>query len=384
MLTDTKIRTTKPAEKPIRLPDSGGMYLEIRPNGSRLWRMYYRIAGKRNLYAIGAYPEITLQDARKAREAAKELIKQGIHPSRHRQTATDEKLSANQATFKAVSDQFLALRKSSWSASYQSQFERGLRMYILPKIGKMPIATIKPAHILQIMNDANSKGGPVVAIACRAFVGRVFRHAIISLLCEYDPSAPLSGYIKRGDIEHARPYDYKALVKAMQDYQGKRQTAIGVELLTLTALRTGELIGGIWGEIDWARNQWAIPANRMKMRRPHIVPLTEKAVALLRELKGITGKSEIMFPNKRDKRRPMCRLSIMRAMQYSGFKEHSGHDARATFSTAAHESGLWRSEVIEMQLSHADSNVIRGIYNHAAYLDERRRMMEWWASEVYS
>jgi integrase len=386
MLTDTKIRNTKPGEKPIKLTDGGGLYLEVRPTGAKLWRYRYRIAGKENVFAVGEYPALGLANARAIRSSARELVKQGIHPAHNRQSEKAAQVSENANTFKAVALEWIEQRKSKWTPYYFRQIDRFLNADVYPYIGSLPIRNVTAAHLLEIVKRIEKRGAETVALNVRQWCSAIFRYAVATLRADIDPAAALRGAIHRPKVVHHKPMTRKQVadfVKALEGYAGYRTTVIALRLMLLTFVRTVELRAAYWAEIDLERAEWRIPAERMKMREPHIVPLSRQAVELLRELHTYTGGRGMLFPNYRNPKTCMTATTLNRALERMGFNGKdsigfSAHGFRATASTILNEIGF-RPDVIERQLAHAERNKVRASYNQAEYLEERRAMMQQWA-----
>ena len=389
-LTDAKIRNTKPVDKPLKLTDGGGLYLEVRPTGTRLWRLRYRIDGKENVFAIGGYPEIGLADARDAREKAKPLIRQGIHPSHNRQAERLANSAANANTFEAVAREWIKKTAPSWTPYYLRQVERFMAADVFPFVGKLPIRNVSAAHLLEILNRIEGRGAVTVALLVRQWSSAVFRYAVATLRADADPAAALKGAIQRPRVQHHKPLTRDQIAefsKALEQYGGYRATVIALRLMLLTFVRTVELRKAEWIEFDLDRAEWRIPGERMKMREPHIVPLSSQAVALLRELATHTGGRRQLFPNLRNPNEYMTATTLNRALERMGFNGKdsigfSAHGFRATASTMLNEMGF-RADVIERQLAHAERNKVRASYNQAEYLEERRQMMQAWAEYLH-
>ncbi len=386
MLTDTKIRNAKPGDKPIKLPDSNGLYLEVRPTGAKLWRYRYRIAGKENVFAVGEYPAIGLAEARAIRADARELVKQGIHPAHDRKACMAAQVAENANTFKAVAVEWAEQRKKKWTPYYARQVDRFLNTDVYPYIGTLPIRNVTAAHLLEIVKRIEKRGAETVALVVRQWCSAIFRYAVATLRADHDPAATLKGAIHRPKVEHHKPLSREQVatfVKALDDYGGYRTTVIALRLMLLTFVRTVELRAAQWAEIDLDRAEWRIPAERMKMREPHFVPLSHQAVELLRELNTYTGGRDFLFPNYRSPRACMTPTTLNRALERMGFNGKdsigfSAHGFRATASTILNEMGF-RPDVIERQLAHKERNKVRAAYNQAEYLEERRAMMQQWA-----
>lgn len=388
-LTDARIRTTKPGIKPLKLADGGGLYLEVRLSGKKLWRYRYRIADKENLFALGEYPEISLAEARTEHDKARSLVKQGVHPSHNRQAERLSTHLANANTFEAVAIEWISKKAGRWTPYYRRQVENFLGADVFPYIGKLPIRSVTAAHLLEIIRRIEERGAATVALLVRQWSSAIFRYAVATLRADSDPAAALRGAIHRPKVEHSKPLtrgQIKDFLDALEKYGGYRTTVIALRLLLLTFVRTVELRKALWSEMDLENAEWRIPAERMKMREPHIVPLSRQAVVLLEELQTYTGGRGLLFPNYRRPKDCMTATTVNRALERMGFNGRgsigfSAHGFRATASTLLNEMG-YRSDVIERQLAHAERNKVRASYNHAEYMDERKAMMQEWADLV--
>lgn len=385
-LSDARIRQAKPSARPVKIADGQGLFIEIRPNGSKLWRYTYRIDGRSNLFAIGAYPEVSLADARAALLAARKLVKQGIHPSHERARTRAEQVTENDNTFQAVAREWVEARRPTWSAKYAAQVEHYLERDIYPRIGRRPMRSITSQDVLLILRALAARDARTVAILVRQIISQVFVFAVRSLRADGDPASVLRGYIVRAPVKHAdaKPADVVAdMMQRLRAYPGNRPTVLAIELLLLTFVRTAELRFAAWSEFDLDRALWTIPAERMKKRRKHLVPLSRQAVAILRELHEVTGANRHLFPNLRRPRDVMSAATINHALERMGFPRtyFTGHDFRATASTHLYEMG-YRDELVEMQLAHAKRDKVAAVYNHAQYLPERTTMMQAWADLV--
>lgn len=404
-LTDSQIRNTKPGEKPVKLTDGGGLYLEVRPTGAKLWRYRYRIAGKENVFAIGEYVQapngeakektlarrnagmLTLAEARVRLEEWRALVKQGIHPAHNRQAARLANHAENANTFEAVAREWIAKKKPGWTPYYLRQVERFLEADVFPYIGSLPIRSVTAAHLLEIVRRIEGRGAASVALLVRQWASAIFRYAVATLRADTDPASALKGAIHRPKVEHHKPLSRDQVadfVKALDTYGGYRTTVIALRLMLLTFVRTVELRAAHWAEFDLERAEWRIPAERMKMREPHIVPLSRQAVELLTELHTHTGGRSFLFPNYRNPKTCMTATTLNRALERMGFNGKdsigfSAHGFRATASTMLNELS-YRSEVIERQLAHAERNKVRASYNQGEYMEERRAMMQQWAN----
>ena len=396
-LTDAKIRNTKSEAKPVKLVDGGGLYLEVRPSGAKLWRYRYRIAGKENVFAVGEYfndkrgGHVSLDEARSERDKARALVKQGIHPAHHRQAERLATHAENANTFEAVALEWIAKKKPGWTPYYLRQVERFMQADVFPKIGKLPIRSVTAAHLLEIVKLIEGRGAETVAVLVRQWASAIFRYAVATLRADSDPAAALKGAIHRPKVEHHKPMTRDQIgdfVQALDGYAGYRTTVIALRLMLLTFVRTVELRGAEWSEFDLDRAEWRIPAERMKMREPHTVPLSWQAVELLRELHTYTGGRTFLFPNYRNPKACMTATTLNRALERMGFNGKdsigfSAHGFRATASTILNETGF-RPDVIERQLAHAERDKTRASYNQAEYMPERVAMMQQWADMVDS
>lgn len=386
-LTDTAIKNAKPKDKPYKLSDGGGLYLYVSTTGAKLWRYKYRIAGKEGIFSIGVYPETSLAKAREEHLKARELVNLSTHPTHDRQLKKLVEQHEAGSTFKAIANEWIDKNTGRWSPYYLRQVKKIMESDVLPKIGVLPIKQVTAVHILKIMQCAEGRGAETIAILIRQWCSAIFRYAAASLRADADPAAALKGVVIRPKIKHNRPLSSKEipqLVAALQKFGGFRSTRIAIELLLLTFVRTVELRKATWGEIDLDNAIWRIPAARMKMKTEHIVPLSIQAAALLTELKGITGASNWLFPNYRRPDDCMTATTINRALERMGFNGKntigfSAHGFRGTASTILYELG-YRTEVIEKQLAHSESNTVKRAYNQAQYLDERAVMLQEWAS----
>lgn len=403
MLTDSTIRNAKPVDSPFKLTDSNGLYLEVRPSGNKLWRYRYRIAGKENIFALGEYVKepngetaeqakariagghLTLAEARIERDKARALVKQGIHPAHNRAALKASQVAGNANTFEAIAREWIEKKKTGWQPYYLRQVENFLKSDVFPHIGNLPIRSVTAAHLLEIVQRAEKRGAATVALLLRQWSSAIFRHAVATLRADSDPAAALKGAIHRPKVEHAKPLTRKQipeLLKELDKFGGYRTTAIAMRLLMLTFVRTVELRGAEWKEFDLDAGEWRIPAERMKMREPHNVPLSSQAVELLRELHTLTGGQRWLFPNQRQPKQCMSATTLNRALERMGYGgKFSAHGFRATASTILNEMG-YRPDVIERQLAHKERNKVRASYNQAEYLAERKTMMQAWADLI--
>jgi len=386
-LTDTRIRNAKPQAVPVKLPDGGGLHLELRPTGSKLWRYRYRLHGKENVFALGEYPTLSLADARKARDDAKKLVKQGTNPAHSRKLDRLTAAKASRDTFEAVALEWSASRavECKWSDSYRQGVKRILDADLLPALGKLPMRRIKAAHLLAALRDIEKRGARTVAAKARFLSSEIWRYAVATLRADSDLAASLPGAVRMPDHEHhpslARD-EIPAFLAALGNYSGRKETAAAIKLLLLLFPRPGELLGASWAEFDLDAALWRIPAERMKMGEEHLIPLPSQAVERLRGLKFLTGKHPHLFPHRDQRHKPMTDSALRQALRSLGYsRKLTPHGFRATASTALNEMG-YRGDWIEKQLAHEERKRSRGSYNHAIYLEDRRTMLQGWADLI--
>ncbi len=394
-LTNTAIQAAKPSDKPYKLIDANGLHLEVRPSGAKLWRYRYRIDGKENMFALGEWfadkhaGHVSLEAARRGRDDARALVKQGVHPAHNRKESVRKQITRNDNTFRVVAEEWIARKERNWSPRYAKQLKHVLKTDIYPAIGSRPIDGINAQDILEILVEVEKRGANAFAHLIRQWTSAIFRYAVATLRAESDPSAALRGAIVRNRVKHARALtrdQIKSLLEAINVYRGEPATLFGLQLMLITFVRTIEMRGARWGEINFAKSEWRIPADRMKMREEHIVPLSKQAVAILKALYIVNGHREFLFPNRRNPKTYITSTTLNRALERMGFLGDgsvgfSAHGFRATASTMLNEAGF-RSDVIERQLAHHERNNVRASYNHATYMDERRVMMQVWADMI--
>jgi integrase len=384
MLNDTAVRTAKPCKRPVKLSDSGGLYLLVAPHGSKLWRLAYRFGGKQKTLAMGAYPTVTLKAARDKREEAKRLLANGIDPSMQRRLYRQNTSTGN--TFKAVAAEVLAKLEKEGRADATLTKIRWVLDFAYPAFGDRPIAEIKVPELLSVLRRVEARGRYETARRLRSTCGTVFRYAIATGRAERDPSADLRGVLTAPKVNHRAaivdPVGIGALLRAIDGYDGLPTTKAALRLAPLVFVRPGELRHSEWAEFDLAAAEWRIPSAKMKMRRAHRVPLSRQALDVLRDLKPISGGGRFLFPSVRGAVRPMSENTLNAALRRLGYgaNEMTAHGFRAMASTRLNEMSGWNPDAIERQLAHQEQDDVRRAYLHAAeYWPERVKMMQAWA-----
>ncbi len=379
-LTDTAIRNLKPSPKACKLFDGGGLFLLVKPNGARLWRMKYRVDGREKLISFGQYPDVPLKSARERRDEARRQLAAGVDPSAKRQAER----AAHADTFEAIAREYLELKAKSLSARTYAKKLGRFEAFAFPYIGKLPIKAITAVQLLTALRRVEERGKHETAHRVRAECGEVFRYAVATGRAERDPTTDLRGalapVVVRNHPAITEPLKIGQLLRAIDGYEGQPATECAFKLLPLVFVRPSELRCAEWAEIDLESAEWRIPGSRMKMREQHIVPLSRQAVALLRELQPITGAGRYLFPSLRTTERPISNNTLNAALRRLGYSgdEMVSHGFRSMASTCLNEQG-WHPDLIELQLAHAERNKVRAAYNRATRLAERRKMMQAWA-----
>jgi integrase len=323
VLTDKAVKSAKPGVdgQAVRLWDGGGLYLQVGKTGSRLWRYKYRLGGKENVFALGAYPEVSLAQARDRHKEARELVEKGVAPRSQREIEKVKAIAVAADTFKATAEEWIAKKKATWTPTYLRQVEAFLKSDVYPAFGALPISQVTAAHILAVMKSAESRGAETIAILIRQWCSQIFRYAVSNLRAESDPAAALRGAVIRPKVKHNKSLSKQELagvLAKLQVFSGERLTAIAMELLMLTFVRTVELRCADWAEFDLKAKLWTVPAARMKMKTAHIVPLSKQVIALLAELSELTGGKGWLFPNNRRAKACMSATTINRALERMG------------------------------------------------------------------
>lgn len=380
LLTKRSIERAPVKDKPYSLRDGGSLFLTVTPAGGRLWHYRYRLGPAARVFSIGPYPMISLSEARRERDRARDLVRQGIHPLTERKSRLLRQIENNHYTFEIASRLWLNANKG-WSPGYAAQVLSYLERDAWPRIGPLPVSDIQVAHLRPLLLDVAERG-PCAAMALRQWLSQIFVYAAQQGFCSHDPASLLKRLVKRPAVRHHPPLpwrDIAAFQKRLQDWPGSDLTKLALRLLALTFVRTIELRRATWDQFDLANALWSIPPSSMKMRRPHTVPLSRQALAVLRELQGRSGASPILFPNQRRPGQPMGPTTLNHALDALGYKgRFSAHGFRSTATTLL---GLlsYPENRIDLQLAHVKKDPSRAPYDHTRYLSSRRMIMQDWA-----
>ncbi|HHM2245016.1 TPA: tyrosine-type recombinase/integrase, partial [Klebsiella pneumoniae] len=395
-LTDIKVRTTKPSDKPFKLTDGRGMHLLINPNGSKYWRLQYRFGGKQKVLALGVYPMVSLGEARRKRDEAKKLVSDGIDPSEKKKA---DKIEQSEAlTFEAVARDWHTACKRKWSDSHSERVLKSLEDNLFSSIGQRKIAELKTKDLLVPVKTVAASGRLEVAARLQQRTTAIMRYAVQNGLIDYNPAQEMSGAIAVAKRTHrpALPFDrFSELLERIESFKGRKLTKLAVKLTLLIFIRSSELRFARWSEIDFENAMWTIPGEReplpgvkhshrgSKMKTPHLVPLSRQALELLKTIREISGECDLVFIGDHDFRKPMSENTVNKALRSMGYDttvEVCGHGFRAMACSALIESGKWSRDAVERQMSHQERNSVRAAYIHKAeHLDERKLMLQWWA-----
>jgi integrase len=384
-LTDKTIRAVKHGNKPARLFDAGGLYLEVAPNGGKWWRLKYRFAGKEKRLSLGVYPHISLKQARDRRDDAKKLLANGVDPSEQRKATKAAVTERAANSFEAVAREWFASFSKKWVKGHSDKILRRLEHNVYPHIGGRPIAEITSKEMLSVLRKVEDRGAIETAHRTKQNCSQVFRYAVATGRADRDPTVELRGALAPAKERHhpsiTEPKAIGALLRAIDGYEGSLVTQCALKLAPLTFVRPGELRRAEWSEFNLDKAEWRIPAARMKMREQHIVPLSKQAVAALAALRPLTGSGSYVFPGARTNGRPMSENTVNAALRRLGYSKDqmTGHGFRSMASTHLNEQG-WHRDAIERQLAHAERDDVRAAYNFAEHLPERRKMMQAWAN----
>jgi len=384
-LTDVAIRNAKPRPKSYKLSDGGGLYLQVEPSGGKLWRQKYRFEDREKKLAIGSYPAISLSEARKRRDQARAQLSAGLDPAREKQLAKYRAKAAACNTFGEVAKEFIAKREREGMS--KSTVEKS--GYYISRLGlgitRLPVADITTPEILEALRRIEAKGNYETARRVLQLTGRVFRYAVATARLKDDPTRDLRGALTAPQPKHygaiIDPKRTGELLRAIEGYEGQELTKLAMQLSPHVFVRPGELRHAEWSEVDLEAAVWTIPIEKMKMRRPHHVPLSKQSVQILRLVYSITGPSGYVFPSIRSPERPMSENTVNAGLRRLGFTgdEMTAHGFRATASTLLNESGKWSVDAIERALAHGDSDKVRAAYHRGTHWKERVEMAQWWS-----
>jgi integrase len=388
-LTDAKCRNAKGQKKPQKLSDGGGLHLLVNTDGARYWRLAYRWLGKQRTLALGVYPAVGLMEARAARDDAKRSLASNLDPSIVKRERKRAAKIASGNTFEAVGREWHENWKGARTPYYAAQILRRLEADVFPAIGRRPIAELEPPELLDMLRKVEKRGVHETARRLKQLIGQIFRFAIVTGRAKRDPSADLKDALRASgqpQRHRAMPIlELPAFLQKLENYSGEQQTKLALKLVTLTFLRTTELRAGKWAELenpDGNGAQWRVPAERMKMRLEHLVPLSRQAVAILRQLRALSGNSPNIFPSA-GKEGCMSSNTMLYALYRMGYHGRATtHGFRGVASTILNESNLFNRDWIERQLAHVERNEVRRAYNAAEWMPDRRQMMQWWADQV--
>lgn len=380
-LSDARLRNLKTPGKHF---DGGGLYLEVTPTGGRYWRLKYRHGGKEKRLAFGVYPEVSLKAARERRDEARQLLAKGLDPMAVRREAEAQATREAEVTFEGVAREWLAHQSGKWAAGTLAAIRTSLEAEVFPRIGARPMALLRPREVVEIVKGIEARGAGETAGRVLQRVRAVFRYAVVHERIDSNPMLDLkpSELLKPRQVKHRAALsdrDLPAFLVALDAYEGDSTTKAALRLLMLTAVRPGELRGARWAEIDIEAAEWRIPAERMKMKAPHVVPLSTKALQVLAGMRAISGDRDLVFPSPFYPGQALSENTLNSALARMGYKGiATAHGMRALFSTVANECGH-DPDVIERQLAHAERNEVRAAYHRAMYMQHRAKLMQWWA-----
>jgi integrase len=390
-LTDVVIRNAKPREKPYKVGDTLGLFLLVQPSGGKLWRVKYRIDGKEKKLAIGIYPQVGLAEARRRRDAARELVAAGKDPGREKQREKVRSRIQAETTFDAIAAEFCQKRRrdgqKAWAVSTATRSEYLLSL-LKGSIGKLPITDIEPADVLIAVRKIERKGQLESARRTLQLAGAVFRYAVATARLASDPTRDLRGALTAPTVTHYGAIIDLArvgeLLRAIDGYEGQPITKLAMQLAPHVFVRPGELRHAEWNEFDLEGALWTIAAAKTKMRKDHLVPLSRQSIAILEDLRTLTGPDGYVFPSIRSRKRPMSDNTINAGLRRLGYstEEMTAHGFRAMASTLLNESGKWHPDAIERALAHGDSDRVRAAYHRGAHWKERVAMAQWWSDHL--
>ena len=386
----TELACKKVSTPGKKLSDGQGMYLLVHKNRSKYWRLDYRLEGKRKTLAIGVWPEIPLTRARELREEARDLILRGIDPLKNKRDQQRKRAASEKRTFSILCNEWMVRQKPRWAEKHSFDVRRALEIHVIPELGNLPIAGIERQEVLGVLRKMEDQGKHEAAHRTRQRIEAVFNFAIISGDCENNPAAGLTKALTppvKKKMAALKPEELSEFLLKLQNYDGHRLTLLAMKFIIYTFVRTRELREAEWSEfdLDSSNSTWTIPAERMKMRREHIVPLSPQVLSVLNEVSELSGRERLVFPGQNNPNRPMSENTLLYAIYRMGYHSRTTmHGFRAVAATILNESGKWHPDAIERQLAHVESNKVRGAYDRSEHLEDRKRMMYWWADYLDS
>lgn len=381
MITEGIIKKSRAKEKSYKIYDAEGLYLLVNPNESKYWRMKYFFMGKEKCLSLGVYPSVSIAQARDKRDHAKRILANNQDPIEVQRTLKMEREALYKNTFELVAREWYKKKELNWSPKHSKNIWQILVNDVFPGIGSKPITQIKPMTVLAFLHKIENRGATVLSHRALQICGEIFRYAIASGKAVSNPTSDLKGALKTTPVTHYKhlsEHELPEFIQRLNEFDGSEHVKLAIKFLMLTFVRTGELRGALWEEVNFEQAEWRIPAERMKNNRFHIVHLTDESLQILNQMKDITGKSKFIFPQVNNFLKPMSENTMLYTFYRMGYhSKMTGHGFRATASTILNENGF-KPDVIEKQLSHCDRNKVRASYNHAQYLNERKEMMIWW------
>jgi integrase len=387
-LKDLEIRRLSARPKPYKVADALGLFLLVQPSGAKLWKMKYRFHGHERKLAFGRYPEVSLSKARERRDEAREMLAEGIDPVTAKRQAEAEAKVSQATTFKEVAEEFIERMEIEGKSKATLTKARWFVRLLDRDIAHRPISQITPHEMLTFLRKIEARGHRETAVRLRAFASRVFRYGIVTLRATTNPADVLRGSLATPKVRHhaaiVDPAEVGALMRAIEDYPGQRESWIALRMIAHVFARPGELRKAEWSEILFDAAVWRISAEKMKIKQPHAIPLSTQVLAMLRHLRSFGNPGPYLFPSIRSAKAPMSDGTLNAALRRIGYgkDEMTSHGFRAMASTLLNESGLWHPDAIERALAHKDSDRVRAAYHRGAHWDERVRMMQWWSDQL--
>lgn len=386
MLTVTDVKNAKSQSKPYKKADGLGLTLLVQPDGGKFWRFRYRFAGKEQMLSLGEYPQVSLSEARQLRDDARAHIRAGVNPGAARKQAKAEARIAADNTFRAVANEWIELNRGEWRDTHVVRVQSQLDRDILPALGDRPISDISPAEVLAVAKRVEARDALDQAKRCLQRMTSIFALGVRTLRCESNPARELAGVIKSRKVQHRPALAFEQLpeyLSRLEKVNASSETKGAMEMLLLTATRSGEARGMRWDEVDFDKALWRIPADRTKTDSEHLVPLSRQALAVLERMRPLTGDGRLVFPSPVKSSEPMHANALLMALRRMGYKtgEITAHGFRATFSTTLNELGH-NQDVIERALAHVPKDKVRAAYHRAQYLEERRTLLQTWADMI--